>query len=56
MVMGNIGPVLTGVGLTEDVPGPLHRAISLLGIAAITAFGLFFSLAISDSGWAAWSG
>ncbi|MEU6666070.1 DUF998 domain-containing protein [Streptomyces sp. NPDC046727] len=43
MAMGNIGLVLTGVGLADDVPGPLRWASSLLGATAITAFGLFLS-------------
>ncbi len=43
MAMGNIGLVLAGVGLADDVPGLLRWATCLLGAAAITAFGLFFS-------------
>ncbi|MEU1711014.1 DUF998 domain-containing protein [Streptomyces sp. NPDC005706] len=43
MAMGNIGLVLAGIGLADDVPAPLRWATSLLGVAAITAFGLFLS-------------
>lgn len=43
MAMGNIGLVLTGVGLADDVPSPLRSATSLLGAIAITSFGLFLS-------------
>ncbi|MGW7256903.1 DUF998 domain-containing protein [Streptomyces sp. NPDC054834] len=43
MAMGNIGLVLAGVGLADDVPGPLRWATSLLGVTAMTAFGLFLS-------------
>ncbi|MFF7969694.1 DUF998 domain-containing protein [Streptomyces sp. NPDC007905] len=41
MVMGNIGLGLAGVGLADDVRGPLRWATSLLGVTAIMAFGLF---------------
>ncbi|MEU9989044.1 DUF998 domain-containing protein [Streptomyces sp. NPDC048045] len=43
MGTGNIGLLLAGVGLSNDVPGPLRWATSLLGITAITALGLFLS-------------
>lgn len=43
MAMGNIGLVLAGVGLADDVPAPLRWATSLLGVTAMTAFGLFLS-------------
>ncbi|MEV4926557.1 DUF998 domain-containing protein [Streptomyces roseoverticillatus] len=43
MGTGNIGLVLAGAGLSNDVPRPLRWATSLLGITAITAFGLFLS-------------
>ncbi|TMU96477.1 DUF998 domain-containing protein [Streptomyces sp. DASNCL29] len=43
MAMGNIGLVLAGVGLADDVPGPLRWATSLLGVTALIAFGLFLS-------------
>lgn len=43
MAAGNIGLVLAGFGLAEHVPGPLRWGTSLLGITAITAFGLFLS-------------
>ncbi|MBX7547733.1 DUF998 domain-containing protein [Streptomyces sp. tea 10] len=43
MAAGNIGLVLTGVGLAKEAPGPLRWATSLLGATAITSFGLFLS-------------
>ncbi|MGQ4416263.1 DUF998 domain-containing protein [Streptomyces sp. SAS_269] len=43
MAMGNIGLLLAGVGLAGDVPSPLRWATSLLGMAALAAFGLFLS-------------
>ncbi len=43
MAAGNIGLVIAGVGLTEGVPAPLRWGTSLLGVASITAFGLFLS-------------
>lgn len=43
MGTGNIGLLLAGVGLSNDVPGPLRWAARLLGITAITALGLFLS-------------
>ncbi|GAA0900986.1 MULTISPECIES: DUF998 domain-containing protein [Streptomyces violaceusniger group] len=43
MAMGNMGLVLAGVGLADDVPGPLRWATSLLGVTALIAFGLFLS-------------
>ncbi|MBL1118526.1 DUF998 domain-containing protein [Streptomyces sp. 110] len=43
MGTGNIGLLLAGVGLSNDAPGPLRWATSLLGIMAITALGLFLS-------------
>ncbi|WP_424886979.1 DUF998 domain-containing protein [Streptomyces sp. XH2] len=43
MGAGNIGLLLAGAGLPDDVPGPLRWVTSLLGAMAITAFGLFLS-------------
>ncbi|WP_158711044.1 DUF998 domain-containing protein [Streptomyces albus] len=43
MAAGNIGLVLSGLGLAEHVPAPLRWGTSLLGITAFTAFGLFLS-------------
>ncbi|EST29980.1 DUF998 domain-containing protein [Streptomyces roseochromogenus] len=43
MALGNTGLLLAGLGLTDDVPGPLRWATSLLGATAITAFVLFLS-------------
>ncbi|MFE5710667.1 DUF998 domain-containing protein [Streptomyces sp. NPDC056501] len=43
MAGGNIGLVLAGSGLADHVRPPLRRATALLGIAAITALGLFLS-------------
>lgn len=43
MGTGNVGLLLTGARLADDVPGPLRRVTSLLGITALTAFGLFLS-------------
>lgn len=43
MAAGNIGLALAGFGLAEHVPAPLRWGTSLLGITAITAFGLFLS-------------
>ncbi|MFE7709312.1 DUF998 domain-containing protein [Streptomyces sp. NPDC057486] len=43
MATGNIGLLLAGFGLTDRVPNPLRRVTTLMGITAITAFGLFLS-------------
>ncbi|PSJ30583.1 DUF998 domain-containing protein [Streptosporangium nondiastaticum] len=43
MGAGNVGLLLAGAGLSDDVPAPLRWATSLLGITAITALGLFLS-------------
>ncbi|MGN5377387.1 hypothetical protein BIV25_20440 [Streptomyces sp. MUSC 14] len=43
MAMGNIGLVLTGVGLADGAPGPLRWVTGLLGAAALMSFGLFLS-------------
>ncbi|WP_179878826.1 MULTISPECIES: DUF998 domain-containing protein [unclassified Streptomyces] len=43
MAMGNIGLFLAGFGLAEHVPAPLRWGTSVLGVTAITAFGLFLS-------------
>ncbi|MEV0976566.1 DUF998 domain-containing protein [Streptomyces sp. NPDC049915] len=43
MGAGNIGLVVAGFGLAEHVPTPLRWGTSLLGVTAITAFGLFLS-------------
>ncbi|WP_438296006.1 DUF998 domain-containing protein [Streptomyces sp. HUAS TT7] len=43
MATGNIGLVLTGFSLAEHVAAPLRWGASLLGVTAITAFGLFLS-------------
>ncbi|MFF9592560.1 DUF998 domain-containing protein [Streptomyces sp. NPDC014646] len=43
MAAGNIGLVVAGFGLAEQVPAPLRWGTSLLGVTAITAFGLFLS-------------
>ncbi|GAA2464606.1 hypothetical protein GCM10010388_66050 [Streptomyces mauvecolor] len=43
MAAGNIGLVLTGFGLAEHVAAPMRWGTSLLGVTAITAFGLFLS-------------
>ncbi|WP_327281176.1 DUF998 domain-containing protein [Streptomyces sp. NBC_01278] len=43
MAAGNIGLVLAGMGLADPVPASLRWGTSLLGITAITAFGLFLS-------------
>ncbi|MCG0289900.1 DUF998 domain-containing protein [Streptomyces sp. PSAA01] len=45
LIMGtaNIGLFLAGTRLAEDVPVPLRRLTTLLGITALTAFGLFLS-------------
>ncbi|WP_274917922.1 DUF998 domain-containing protein [Streptomyces sp. WZ-12] len=43
MAAGNIGLVVAGFGLAEHEPAPLRWGTSLLGVAAITAFGLFLS-------------
>ncbi|WP_150112908.1 DUF998 domain-containing protein [Streptomyces violaceusniger] len=43
MGTGNIGLLLAGARLAEDVPGPLRWGTRLLGITALTAFGLFLS-------------
>ncbi|MER6452872.1 DUF998 domain-containing protein [Streptomyces sp900105245] len=43
MAAGNIGLVVAGFGLAEHIPTPVRWSTSLLGVAAITAFGLFLS-------------
>ncbi|OLZ69814.1 hypothetical protein AV521_15810 [Streptomyces sp. IMTB 2501] len=43
MGAGNIGLVLAGTGLSNNVPDPMRRAAGLLGITAIVALGLFLS-------------
>ncbi len=43
MGTGNIGLLLAGARLADDVPAPLRRLTSLLGIIALMAFGLFLS-------------
>ncbi|MEU8586802.1 DUF998 domain-containing protein [Streptomyces sp. NPDC048664] len=43
MAMGNFGLVVAGFALPESIPAPLRWGTSLLGVAAITAFGLFLS-------------
>ncbi len=43
MGTGNIGLLLTGIGLADEVPVRLRRMTGLLGVAAIAAFGLFLS-------------
>ncbi|QGZ52487.1 DUF998 domain-containing protein [Streptomyces sp. QHH-9511] len=43
MGTGNIGLLLAGFALADYIPGPLRRLTSLLGVTAITAFGLFLS-------------
>ncbi|MFD9817999.1 DUF998 domain-containing protein [Streptomyces violascens] len=43
MAAGNIGLVLAGFGLAEHIAAPLRWGTSLLGVTAITAFGLFLS-------------
>ncbi|MFB9573626.1 DUF998 domain-containing protein [Streptomyces yanii] len=43
MATGNIGLLLAGFGLTDRVPNPLRWVTTLMGITAITAFGLFLS-------------
>ena len=43
MAVGNMGLVLAGIGLADDVPIPLRWATSLLGTTAIAAFVLFLS-------------
>ncbi|WP_189600641.1 DUF998 domain-containing protein [Streptomyces lateritius] len=43
MGTGNIGLLLAGFALAHYIPGPLRRLTSLLGVTAITAFGLFLS-------------
>ncbi|KPI20612.1 protein of unknown function DUF998 [Actinobacteria bacterium OV450] len=43
MATGNIGLVLAGMGMTEPVRASLRWGTSLLGVTAITAFGLFLS-------------
>ncbi|MFF8881307.1 DUF998 domain-containing protein [Streptomyces flaveolus] len=43
MAAGNTGLVVAGGGLTEGVPAPLRWGTTLLGVASITAFGLFLS-------------
>lgn len=43
MAAGNIGLVVAGFGLAVQVPARLRWGTSLLGVTAITAFGLLFS-------------
>ncbi|MEU1849873.1 DUF998 domain-containing protein [Streptomyces sp. NPDC019990] len=43
MAFGNLGLCLAGPALADDVPAPLRWGGSLLGVTAITAFGLFLS-------------
>lgn len=43
MATGNTGLFLAGFGLAKHVPAPLRWGTSLLGVTAITAFGLFLS-------------
>ncbi|MFD7166701.1 DUF998 domain-containing protein [Streptomyces violascens] len=43
MAAGNIGLVLAGFGLAGHIAAPLRWGTSLLGVTAITAFGLFLS-------------
>ncbi|MGW1197657.1 DUF998 domain-containing protein [Streptomyces sp. NPDC002536] len=43
MGTGNIGLLLAGAGLADDVPRSLRRATLLLGVVAIAAFGCFLS-------------
>jgi hypothetical membrane protein len=43
MAVGNIGLVLAGFGLAEQAPVPLRWGTGLLGITALTAFGLSLS-------------
>ncbi|MFF4646183.1 DUF998 domain-containing protein [Streptomyces sp. NPDC001389] len=43
MAVGNIGLALAGFGLAERTPPALRRGTTLLGCAAIVAFGLFLS-------------
>lgn len=43
MAAGNIGLVVAGFALAGRVPTPLRWGTSLLGVTAITAFGLFLS-------------
>lgn len=43
MGTGSIGLLLAGVGLADEVPRSLRWATRLLGLTAITAFGLFLS-------------
>ncbi|MET8750336.1 DUF998 domain-containing protein [Streptomyces sp. NPDC004667] len=43
MAAGNVGLVLAGPGLAEDVPAPLRWSTGLLGVTAVTAFVLFLS-------------
>ncbi|WUX57826.1 DUF998 domain-containing protein [Streptomyces sp. NBC_01431] len=43
MAAGNIGLAMAGFALAEPVPTPLRWGTSLLGVTAITAFGLFLS-------------
>ncbi|MFF7241718.1 DUF998 domain-containing protein [Streptomyces collinus] len=43
MAAGNIGLVVAGFGLAEHVPPPVRWGTCLLGVTAITAFGLFLS-------------
>ncbi|QNP74819.1 DUF998 domain-containing protein [Streptomyces roseirectus] len=43
MAAGNIGLVVAGSGLAEHLPATLRWGTSLLGVTALTAFGLFLS-------------
>ncbi|UUS34460.1 MULTISPECIES: DUF998 domain-containing protein [Streptomyces] len=43
MGTGNIGLVVAGSGLADDVPRALRRVTGLLGVVALAAFGLFLS-------------
>ncbi|MEW1633076.1 DUF998 domain-containing protein [Streptomyces sp. NPDC093801] len=43
MAVGNIGLVLAGFGMADHAPPALRRGTTLLGCAAIAAFGLFLS-------------
>ncbi|MFH8983486.1 DUF998 domain-containing protein [Streptomyces varsoviensis] len=43
MAAGNIGLGVAGFSLAEHVPTPLRWGTSLLGVTALTAFGLFLS-------------
>ncbi|WP_051803967.1 MULTISPECIES: DUF998 domain-containing protein [unclassified Streptomyces] len=43
MATGNIGVALAGLALADHVPAPLRWGTSLLGVTAVSAFGLFLS-------------